>query len=280
MANKRDYAAGIVSVPPSPATSGTSITLQAGEGAFMPPVPFNATLAPTGVLTNLASSEKVLVTARPGNGDTFTIVRAQGETTAKSVAQGWIFANTLFTEDMSGGGIVVQDEPPSDTDMLWYDTNDNSAPVSNGAADTVDGFHASSTPTPNTIPVLDSNGKLPESTNGTVHSTSEVDTGKKWTDGRAIYRRTFIGTITQAANSRNTTNLIASGVALIVNSYGEWRESTSVAVSLNSVRLGATGVADGYSSLLNVDGSLNLYTWSTTARTSMSYNVTVEYIKV
>lgn len=111
MASIKDYAAGTVLTAPSPATSGTSITLQSGEGAFMPPVPFYATVVPVGYLTNPASAEKVYVTARPGNADTFTIVRAQTPTTAKTIATGWIFANSIFADDVFGSTQVMNEIP-------------------------------------------------------------------------------------------------------------------------------------------------------------------------
>ena len=34
-----NFARGTVATAPSPATSGTSLTLQTGEGALLPPVP-------------------------------------------------------------------------------------------------------------------------------------------------------------------------------------------------------------------------------------------------
>lgn len=46
-----------------------------------------------------------------------------------------------------------------------------------------------------------------------VYSTSEVNTGKKWIDGRAIYRKVLVGNLTVAAG----TNSIAHGITGITN---------------------------------------------------------------
>lgn len=111
MANIKDFAAGLVLTAPSPATTGTSVTLRTGEGALMPAVPFYATLAPAGQLTNSLNSEKVLVTARPGNADTFTITRAQGGTAAKPVAAGWAFVNAVYADDLFNSALVFNEVP-------------------------------------------------------------------------------------------------------------------------------------------------------------------------
>lgn len=107
MANFQDFAASTVATAPSPATSGTSLTVASGDGTTYPPVPFYATAAPAGVLTKLSNSEKVLVTAR--SGDVMTIVRAQGGTTAKSIAVGWVFVNAVFASDVFASSISMDE---------------------------------------------------------------------------------------------------------------------------------------------------------------------------
>lgn len=114
MANFKDFATGTVAVAPSPATSGNSFTLQSGEGALMPAVPFYATAHPDYQLPTIANAEKILVTARPGNADTFTFTRAQGDTTAKSIAVGWRISNAVFKDDLFNS-TIVKNEVPSGT---------------------------------------------------------------------------------------------------------------------------------------------------------------------
>lgn len=67
MANIADYAIGQVLTAPSPATSGTSLVLNAGEGALMPAsVPYNVTASPLNLIPTKSNVEKLSVTAQGG----------------------------------------------------------------------------------------------------------------------------------------------------------------------------------------------------------------------
>ena len=105
MGNLRDFATGLVALEPSPATSGTTLTVHSGQGARMPTVPFSITAHPYGVLPTLDNAEKLLVT--DVTDDTFTVVREQGETTAKEIAAGWVVSNAVFAADVSEGKLPV-----------------------------------------------------------------------------------------------------------------------------------------------------------------------------
>lgn len=107
MANIKDFAVGLVVTAPSPATTGTSLTLRAGEGSTMPTPPFYVTATPPSQLTTLGTSEKLLVTAV--SSDTLTITRAQTPTTAKSIAAGWIIANAMYTDDVLSSSLVIDE---------------------------------------------------------------------------------------------------------------------------------------------------------------------------
>jgi hypothetical protein len=72
-----------VATPPSPATTGTSLTVTAGTGSRFPAAPFNATIWPAGLSPDPTNAEIVRVTARAT--DTLTITRAQESTTARTV---------------------------------------------------------------------------------------------------------------------------------------------------------------------------------------------------
>ncbi len=98
MGNLKDFATGVVVTPPSPATSGTSVTLQTGEGARMPTTPFYAVAHPPSQMPTLDVAEKIQVTNVTS--DTLTIVRAQGGTTAQSISAGWRISNTVFRADI------------------------------------------------------------------------------------------------------------------------------------------------------------------------------------
>jgi hypothetical protein len=103
-----NFAYSNVATAPSPATSGTSLVVTAGQGSLFPAAPFDATIWPAGVQPLTTNAEIVRVTAV--STDTFTITRAQYGTTAQSIAVGYQIAQTitanLFTEATTMGGDV------------------------------------------------------------------------------------------------------------------------------------------------------------------------------
>lgn len=98
MGNLKDYATSTVLTAPSPATSGTSLVVQSGHGARFPATPFYVTVHPPSELPTIDNAEKLLVSSK--STDTFTITRAQGDTTAKSIEAGWRISNSLFLADI------------------------------------------------------------------------------------------------------------------------------------------------------------------------------------
>ena len=88
--SSKNFALGTVATAPSPATSGTSLVLGAGEGALFPDPStdgnFQLTIFPTDAAPTLVNAEIVTVTAR--STDTLTIVRAQESTSARTVVVG------------------------------------------------------------------------------------------------------------------------------------------------------------------------------------------------
>lgn len=117
MAGIKDFATGIVVTAPSPATSGVTLTLQTGEGARMPAVPFFATAHPATEMPTLDNAEKVSVT--DVTGDVLTIVRGQGDTTAKSIVAGWRLSNALFADNIA---VALADLTDDATHRLVTDT--------------------------------------------------------------------------------------------------------------------------------------------------------------
>lgn len=81
-----NLATSSVATAPSPATSGTSLVVGAGDGALFANVPFYALVGPPGQFPTKANSEIVRVTAR--STDTLTITRAQEGTTARTIVVG------------------------------------------------------------------------------------------------------------------------------------------------------------------------------------------------
>lgn len=139
--NMKDFATGIVVTAPTPASSGTSLTLQTGEGSRMPATPFYATAHPPAQYPTLDTAEKIQVTNVTD--DTLTIVRAQGETTAKDIEPGWRVSNTLFLDNLANS--------PDDVGLGNVDnTSDANKPVSTATQAALDGKANSSHTHPTT----------------------------------------------------------------------------------------------------------------------------------
>lgn len=75
-----------VATAPSPASTGTSLTVTAGQGSRFPTPPFEVTIFPAGAQPLASNAEIVLVTAITN--DTLTITRAQEGTTARTIVVG------------------------------------------------------------------------------------------------------------------------------------------------------------------------------------------------
>lgn len=96
-----NFGYGTVSVPPSPALSGLTLTLQAGEGALFPDAAvdgdFNVTAYPPDTGPLLSNAEILRVS--DNSSDVFTFARGQEGTIAKAIAAGWqiAFAPTAKT---------------------------------------------------------------------------------------------------------------------------------------------------------------------------------------
>jgi hypothetical protein len=84
--SNKNFAISLVATAPSPATTGTSLVVTGAEGALFPTPPFNATIWPAGANPLSTNAEIVRVTAR--STDTFTIVRQQEGTSARTVVIG------------------------------------------------------------------------------------------------------------------------------------------------------------------------------------------------
>ncbi len=96
--NYADLSTGTVLAAPAPAGSGTSLTLQSGEGDDMPATPFFATSHPDYTYPTKANSEIVKVTNVAT--DTLTIVRGQKGTSGKDIAIGWRLSAGIYASDI------------------------------------------------------------------------------------------------------------------------------------------------------------------------------------
>lgn len=94
-----NFAYGLVATAPSPATSGTSLTLAAGVAALMPATPFNATVWPVSAISLASNSEIIRITNITG--DVATIVRAQEGTSARTIVVGDQIAATITAKTLT-----------------------------------------------------------------------------------------------------------------------------------------------------------------------------------
>lgn len=85
--NHRNLSIGTIHLAPIPSTSGTSLTLVTGQGAFFQPNN-PCTLIPAGLQPTPANAEIGYIT--DVTGDALTITRAQEGSTARSVDAGWV----------------------------------------------------------------------------------------------------------------------------------------------------------------------------------------------
>lgn len=106
----KNFAYSLVATAPSPATTGTSLTVTASDGTKFPATPFNATIWPTGVQPTAANAEIVTVTGLAG--DVLTIVRQAEGTSARTVIVGDQIAMTVTAKvlnDLAGSRAPAYD---------------------------------------------------------------------------------------------------------------------------------------------------------------------------
>jgi hypothetical protein len=89
----KNFVSTSVVTAPSPANSGTSLTITAGSGSRFPTPPFNCVVYPNSIFPTHLNTEIVRVTNV--STDTLTIVRAQENSTTRSITAGDIIAMTV-----------------------------------------------------------------------------------------------------------------------------------------------------------------------------------------
>ena len=95
----KNFAVSAVATAPSPATTGTSLTVTAGQGVLFPTPPFNATIWPNGFNASFFNAEIVRVTNIVG--DVLTITRIQEGTNARTVVVGDLIANIISAKTIT-----------------------------------------------------------------------------------------------------------------------------------------------------------------------------------
>ncbi len=111
---KANFASSHVVTAPSPATSGTSLTVTSGQGARFPDPGaqgYNVIVWPTGAIPTSANTEIVRVISK--STDTFTIERTQEATSARTIITGDQIAQSITAKSITdvedaiiGGGSI------------------------------------------------------------------------------------------------------------------------------------------------------------------------------
>ena len=212
---------------------------------------------------------------------------------------------TVFNGILSGGNIEITSFAPGYTDLgnvsgqivvlkpttAWS----NEVASTLGVAHSDDGTLKANSVT--TTAVTDANvtisklnggstaGVLTTDASGVVsilgnYSTSEASTNTTWVDGKTIYKRTFTGTITIAANTMSDITLIASGIDKVISGEGWWAgDARKILVGTTWFGAGMVSYAGSH---ISVDSSnaLKFRSQINASRTSEPYEVTVFYTKV
>ena len=117
----RNFSYSTVATPPSPAASGTSLSVQAGHGARFPDVPFRATVWPSSDIPTQSNAEIVDVTGLVG--DAFTIARSQEGSSARSIIIGDQIAAVLTRDVLQTQRNpevrINRFTPPVNADFSW-----------------------------------------------------------------------------------------------------------------------------------------------------------------
>ncbi len=132
----KNFSYSTVATAPSPATSGTSLVLNSGDGALFPDPSvdgaFNVTIWPTNAQPTAANAEIARVTARTT--DTLTITRAQEGSSARSVVVGDQIALTVTKKTITdlraaflGGTSLVYRYTVTGSDKASIDTGVDTA---------------------------------------------------------------------------------------------------------------------------------------------------------
>jgi hypothetical protein len=258
----KNFAYSTVAVAPSPASSGTSLTVATGDGALFPATPFNATVWPTAAMPLATNAEVVRVTNIAG--DVLTITRAQESSSARTVVIGDQIAATITAKTLTdvesaaggagtngaitGGSLTVNTSGVSINLPAYLTTADLSANSSKYAG--INGAITGGSITVNTSGV---------SVNLPAYLTTAAlsgDTSKYAFTG--FTTTTVTGAV--VAGTHNT-----AGLLLAVPSY-----LTTADLSANSSRYaGVNGAITGGSITVNTSGvSVNLPAYLTTAMQS------------
>ncbi len=106
----KNFAYSLVATAPSPATTGTSLVVTAGQGTLFPTTPFNATVWPASAQPTATNAEIVTVTNVAT--DTFTITRTQENSYNRTIIVGDQIAATITAKTLLDAESSIQTWTP------------------------------------------------------------------------------------------------------------------------------------------------------------------------
>ncbi len=191
----KNFAFGTVLTAPSPATSGTSLVLDSGQGANF--AVGNAVCWPSGVQPLSSNAEIVRITAVAT--DTLTITRAQEGTTAQSIAVGWqvlqgvtagLMAQYLALSTVTTSGDLIVGSGAGSVSRLGIGANGDVLTVTAGAlgyaapstgVDLLQFFQSSLPSSESWTSVAYGNGAFVAIANGSATAAYSTNGGATWT---------------------------------------------------------------------------------------------------
>ena len=113
------------------------------------------------------------------------------------------------------------------------------------------------------------------------YSTTEINTGIKWHNGKYIYKRTFNGSVTTSLNTRWTNTHEIPNLDKIINADGNIVGADGFVTFLGSTRFSGNGAINGYFFALQplTSGIWLAYFDAVGAVTNTPYSVTAYYTK-
>lgn len=111
-------------------------------------------------------------------------------------------------------------------------------------------------------------------TNANIYSTSEINTGKKWKDGKDIYRKVIELSNIPVSTTEYSYNV--ENINKIVNAQASWYDTTDMATFVTNLRYDGTGAYIRFIYLKDKFKVETAFDWS--KRTS-DVSVIIEYTK-
>lgn len=133
----KNFAITTVSIPPTPATSGTSLTVQ--DASVFPAVPFNATVWPLDQNAVASNSEIVRVTGIASN--TLTITRTQETSSARTILASDRIAATITAKTVTDMETVLSGTTALPNGQLFFPVTQNPSAGANVLDDYKEGIY-------------------------------------------------------------------------------------------------------------------------------------------